>query len=765
MLFTNSLCSAERRFSKGRQEGVHIKPWEDADYSIYKVTDRFGFLHEEELPTPTTAEEKYKLQEVEREEKWVKMVKSWDKYCTSEKMMKRVYKGIPLKLRGQAWALLLDVKKGRDANYRKYEKMKEQAKKYSTEIKQIDLDVNRTFRNHIMFMERFGVKQQALFHVLAAYSVYNTEVSYCQGMSQIAAILLMYMNEEDAFWALSQLLTNQKHAMHGFFIPGFPKLQRFQVHHDQILSKLLPKLRKHLDKEQMSTGIYTTKWFLQCFIDRTPFTLTLRLWDIYILEGEKVLTAMAYTLLKLHKKRLLKMSLEDLREFLQERIVSSFNMSDDAVIEHLQSSMSELRRMKLDLPPPAKGDEFPKIQLGEERPIVLLPVIKTACVPLPPSAHNNQTSTKLQTEGTTTHNQSNEKHIPTIISSSPLSKHTHSTSNSLLSQATPEEPGTTVKNEDSAPVQSPDHLLHPESALCSAETRSLKNECVSRPLSAVSEDWLPPYQPSTTDTSSIHSLNLPELPPPPLPCTEEGVKLSPLEEDVPFCLAPPPPPITQPLDLIVEDPFSSPSSYRSYRQLSKFPVNIYVPPSSGDRRPSNTSYYDNMSEEEDLSVDRLLEMAATLPQNSNLSLMNTTLPLPPEDAMSLPLPPPSMFFYTPDSSPLPPPPSCIEEANSWGSPECIFPKPPIDFANKPNLVSLVPCNQVVPNQNDQDSSQSQRPRLPPKKSKPNQVVPNQTDQDRSQSQLPRLPPKKSQPPVLSPVHSDSDFCQMHVSSH
>lgn len=34
-------------------------------------------------------------------------------------------------------------------------------------------------------------------------------------MSQIAAILLMYLNEEDAFWGLSQLLTNSKHAMHG----------------------------------------------------------------------------------------------------------------------------------------------------------------------------------------------------------------------------------------------------------------------------------------------------------------------------------------------------------------------------------------------------------------------------------------------------------------------------------------------------------------------------------------------------------------------
>lgn len=34
-------------------------------------------------------------------------------------------------------------------------------------------------------------------------------------MSQIAAILLIYLNEEDAFWALSQLFTNSKHAMHG----------------------------------------------------------------------------------------------------------------------------------------------------------------------------------------------------------------------------------------------------------------------------------------------------------------------------------------------------------------------------------------------------------------------------------------------------------------------------------------------------------------------------------------------------------------------
>ncbi|XP_073319861.1 USP6 N-terminal-like protein isoform X2 [Pagrus major] len=357
------------KYATGRQGGVEIDPWEDADYSIYKVIDRFGFMHEDELPAPTAHEEKRKQLEIERAEKWLKMVKKWDKYKNSDRMVKRVYKGIPLQLKGRAWALMLDVERSKKENEGKYEKMKEQARRYSSEIKQIDLDINRTFRNHIMFMDRFGVKQQSLFHVLSAYSVYNTEVSYCQGMSQIAALLLMFMNEEDAFWALSQLLTNQKHGMHGFFVPGFPKLQRFQAHHDQIISKLIPKLKKHLDREQMSAGIYSTKWFLQCFIDRTPFTLTLRLWDIFILEGDRLLTAMSYTILKIHKKRMLKMSLEELREFLQERIAQTFFYSDDVIIEQLQASMTELRKMKLDLPPPGKPEELPRKPLGQELPL------------------------------------------------------------------------------------------------------------------------------------------------------------------------------------------------------------------------------------------------------------------------------------------------------------------------------------------------------------------------------------------------------------
>ena len=46
---------------------------------------------------------------------------------------------------------------------------------------QIDLDVNRTYRDHRDFRKRYNQTQKSLFYVLAAYSVYNTEVGYCQG--------------------------------------------------------------------------------------------------------------------------------------------------------------------------------------------------------------------------------------------------------------------------------------------------------------------------------------------------------------------------------------------------------------------------------------------------------------------------------------------------------------------------------------------------------------------------------------------------------
>ncbi|KAK2504105.1 hypothetical protein MC885_013426 [Smutsia gigantea] len=87
------------KYDRGR-EGAEIEPWEDADYLVYKVTDRFGFLHEEELPYHNAAAEQQKRLEIERTTKWLKMLKGWEKYKNTEKFQRRIYKGIPLQLRG-----------------------------------------------------------------------------------------------------------------------------------------------------------------------------------------------------------------------------------------------------------------------------------------------------------------------------------------------------------------------------------------------------------------------------------------------------------------------------------------------------------------------------------------------------------------------------------------------------------------------------------------------------------------------------------------
>ncbi|KAL1456504.1 hypothetical protein WDU94_001232 [Cyamophila willieti] len=368
-----------QKYLKGREEGADIDAWEEP-FAIYNTLDRFGFVQDEKnfgqaaLSQKALIEHKEIELEMERSKKWSKMVTIWTnpkfglEKVGSDKLKRRVYKGIPNSCRGVAWALLLNVAEETKNRPTKYEEMLDLAYKYSPDIRQIDLDVNRTYREHIFFRDRYSDKQRELFNVLAAFSVYNLEIGYCQGMSQIAALLLMYLSEQEAFWALAKLVIDPKYSMHGFFIPGFPKLLRYQEHHDKIMAKFLPKLKKHLDKNSVDTGIYTLKWFFQCFLDRIPFKLTLRVWDIYLLEGERIMSAMAYNLLKMHKNQLYKLNMDDILYFIQVKLEKQFEYSEDATIESLQKCLDELRRNKLDYAGKPPAAELPKTKLGIFKP-------------------------------------------------------------------------------------------------------------------------------------------------------------------------------------------------------------------------------------------------------------------------------------------------------------------------------------------------------------------------------------------------------------
>ncbi|CAD7089548.1 unnamed protein product [Hermetia illucens] len=354
-----------QRYDRGTDPSNDVDPWENPSFEVYHYTDKYGFIQDQRLPIKHDPHESRRLElEVEREKKWLKMLERWDR--SQDKLRKRVFKGIPNKLRSAAWLKLLNIPETKKKNAGVYGRMLTLARKYCTETRQIDSDVNRQFRENLAFRERYSIKQRSLFNVLTAYSMYNMELGYCQGMSGLVAVLLLYMDEEDAFWGLNTLMSDRKYAMHGLFIEGFPKLTRFLQHHDYLVAKIMPRLHKHFAKHNLDSILYSLKWFFVIFIERIPYKLCLRIWDIYLLDGERVVTAMAFVILRLHKNRLLKLKdMDAIIEFLQVKLHKDFGYDDDYVIRALEHTMQELKRLKLDLPPPPQPNEFPQRQLGE----------------------------------------------------------------------------------------------------------------------------------------------------------------------------------------------------------------------------------------------------------------------------------------------------------------------------------------------------------------------------------------------------------------
>eukprot|EP00118_Oscarella_pearsei_P012822 m.97363 g.97363 ORF g.97363 m.97363 type:complete len:272 (+) comp36939_c0_seq11:635-1450(+) len=105
--------------------------------------------------------------------------------------------------------------------------------RYLKSIHQIFLDLDRTFCSYSAPNEGLGKeKTDELFYVLAVYSIYNPVVGYCQGMSYIAGMLVMNMDEEvqcytygllyiimsqyrftvkTAFWIMASMMEREKH--------------------------------------------------------------------------------------------------------------------------------------------------------------------------------------------------------------------------------------------------------------------------------------------------------------------------------------------------------------------------------------------------------------------------------------------------------------------------------------------------------------------------------------------------------------------------
>uniref|UniRef100_A0A0D9R1F5 Rab-GAP TBC domain-containing protein n=1 Tax=Chlorocebus sabaeus TaxID=60711 RepID=A0A0D9R1F5_CHLSB len=344
----DSLWAQERediimKYEKGHRAGLP-EDMGPEPVGIYSSIDRFGILHETELPPSTAREVKQMRQEITRKSKWMEMLRQWETYKNSKKLIDRVYKGIPMNIRSQVWSVLLNIQQIKSKNPRTYKVMKEKGKRSSEHIHQIDLDVSATLRTHIFFRDRYGAKQRELFYILLAYSEYNPEAGYCRDLSTIAALFLLYLPEEDAFWALVQLLASERHSLQGFHNSNGGTVQGLQDHQEHVVPTSQPKTMWHL----ISLG------------------LILRVWDVYLLEGEQVLMPMTSIAFKVQRKRLMKTSRYGLWARFRNQFFHTWELDDDSVLKHLRASTKKLTRKQGDLPPPAK----PKQRSSTPRPVL-----------------------------------------------------------------------------------------------------------------------------------------------------------------------------------------------------------------------------------------------------------------------------------------------------------------------------------------------------------------------------------------------------------
>lgn len=229
--------------------------------------------------------------------------------CSSawkEELESLVHGGVPMALRGELWQAFVGVRARRVEKY--YQELLgaedncECADKQSLQIDnslelsntdlvtipekwkgQIEKDLPRTFPGHPALDED---GRNALRRLLTAYARHNPSVGYCQAMNFFAGLLLLLMPEENAFWTLMGILDDY---FDGYYSEEMIESQVDQLVFEELVRERFPKLVNHLDYLGVQVAWVTGPWFLSIFMNMLPWESVLRVWDVLLFEGSRVM--------------------------------------------------------------------------------------------------------------------------------------------------------------------------------------------------------------------------------------------------------------------------------------------------------------------------------------------------------------------------------------------------------------------------------------------------------------------------------------------
>ncbi|KAM4531720.1 TBC1 domain family member 17 [Odontesthes bonariensis] len=231
--------------------------------------------------------------------KWEEFLDSEGRVKNPEKINELVFRGgITPPLRKEIWKFLLgfypwnSTAKEREDILRvktdEYFRMKVQWKSVSEEQEMrnsllrgyrslIERDVSRTDRNNTFFSGNDNPGLTLLHDVLMTYCMYNFDLGYVQGMSDLLSpILFVTQNEVESFWCLTGFME----LVHQNFEESQEAMKQQLLQLSALLKALDPELCDFLDSQDSGSLCFCFRWLLIWFKREFSFEDILILWEV-----------------------------------------------------------------------------------------------------------------------------------------------------------------------------------------------------------------------------------------------------------------------------------------------------------------------------------------------------------------------------------------------------------------------------------------------------------------------------------------------------
>uniref|UniRef100_A0A3Q2P023 TBC1 domain family member 15 n=1 Tax=Fundulus heteroclitus TaxID=8078 RepID=A0A3Q2P023_FUNHE len=141
----------------------------------------------------------------------------------------------------------------------------------------IERDVNRTDRNNTFFSGNDNPGLTLLHDVLMTYCMYNFDLGYVQGMSDLLApILFVTQNEVESFWCLTGFME----LLHQNFEESQEAMKQQLLQLSVLLKALDPELCDFLDSQDSGSLCFCFRWLLIWFKREFSFEDILTLWEV-----------------------------------------------------------------------------------------------------------------------------------------------------------------------------------------------------------------------------------------------------------------------------------------------------------------------------------------------------------------------------------------------------------------------------------------------------------------------------------------------------